>query len=111
MTHFAIADGGQQLWNKQISEELRLTSPLGGKIDYQVGLYGLKAEVYSDDPSVYGSDAAAFNATNAQYSALAAPKYRGLLRNAQEGVYRSYVLEPKTTSAEIGRASCRDRVL
>ena len=98
VTRFDIADGGQQLWNKQLSEELRLSSPLKGKIDYQVGLYALKAEVYSDDPTAFGADAGAFNASNAQYNALAAPQYRGLLRASQDGVYRSYVLEPKTTS-------------
>ncbi|MFP5391247.1 MAG: TonB-dependent receptor, partial [Gammaproteobacteria bacterium] len=98
VTRFDIADGGQQLWNKQYSEELRLSSPLGRAIDYQVGLYALKAEVYSDDPTAYGADAGAFNASNAQYNALSAPRYRGLLRASQDGVYRSYVLEPKTTS-------------
>ncbi len=101
VTRFDIADGGQQLWNKQLSEELRLSSPLGGKVDYQVGLYGLKAEVYSDDPTAFGADAAAFNASNAQYNALSAPQYRGLLRASQDGVYRSYVLEPKTTSVAV----------
>lgn len=101
VTRFAIADGGQQLWNRQLSQELRLSSELGGKLDYQVGLYGLHANVYSDDPTIYGADSAAFNATAAQYSALAAPAYRGLLRAAQDGVYRSYVLEPTTNSAAV----------
>jgi iron complex outermembrane receptor protein len=98
VTRFDIGNGGQQLWNKQLSQELRLSSPLGAKIDYQVGLYALKAQVYSDDPTSYGADAGAFNASNAQYAALSAPQYRGLLRASQDGVYRSYVLEPKTTS-------------
>jgi len=98
VTRFDIGNGGQQLWNDQVSQELRLTSPLGAKIDYQVGVYGLKAKVYSDDPTYYGADAGAFNASNAQYAALSAPQYRGLLRASQDGVYRSYVLEPKTTS-------------
>jgi iron complex outermembrane receptor protein len=101
VTRFDIGNGGQQLWNKQASQELRLNSALGGKVDYQLGLYGLKAEVYSDDPTSFGADAAAFNASNAQYAALSAPQYRGLLRAAQDGVYRSYVLEPKTTSAAV----------
>ncbi len=98
VTRFDIGNGGQQLWNKQLSQELRLSSPVGAKLDYQVGLYALKAKVYSDDPTSYGADAAPFNASNAQYAALSAPQYRGLLRAAQDGVYRSYVLEPKTTS-------------
>jgi iron complex outermembrane recepter protein len=98
VTRFDIGNGGQQLWNKQLSQELRLTSPLGDKFDYQVGLYALKAKVYSDDPTSFGADAGAFNASNSQYAALSAPQYRGLLRASQDGVYRSYVLEPRTTS-------------
>jgi iron complex outermembrane receptor protein len=106
VTRFDIADGGQQLWNSQYSQELRLSSEVGKPVDWQVGLYGLKARVYSDDPTAYGADAAAFNASAAQYAALAAPQYRGLLRAAQDGVYRSYVLEPKTTSlAAFGQAN------
>lgn len=98
VTRFDIGNGGQQLWNKQLSQELRLSSPVDARVDYQVGLYALKAKVYSDDPTSFGADGAAFNASNAQYAALSAPQYRGLLRAAQDGVYRSYVLEPKTTS-------------
>ncbi|HEY0063564.1 MAG TPA: TonB-dependent receptor [Telluria sp.] len=106
VTRFDIGNGGQQLWNKQLSQELRLTSPLDAKIDYQVGLYALKAKVYSDDPTSFGADGGAFNASNAQYAALSAPQYRGLLRASQDGIYRSYVLEPKTTSlAAFGQAN------
>lgn len=106
VTRFDIGNGGQQLKNNQYSQELRLSSDVGGAIDWQAGLYGLRATVYSDDPSSYGADAAAFNASAAQYAALAAPQYRGLLRAAQDGVYRSYVLEPKTSSvAAFGQAN------
>lgn len=101
VTRFDIGNGGQQLWNDQSSEELRLSSALGGKVDYQLGLYALKAKVYSDDPTSYGADAGAFNASNAQYAALSAPQYRGLLRASQDGVYRSYVLVPETTSGAV----------
>ena len=98
VTRFDIGNGGQQLWNDQTTQEFRLSSDVGGKVDYQVGLYYLSAHVYSDDPTSFGADAGAFNATNAQYTALSAPKYAGLLRASQDGVYRSYVLEPRTTS-------------
>jgi iron complex outermembrane receptor protein len=40
------------------------------KLDYQAGLYYLKARVYSDDPSYYGQDAGAWYASNSQYNAL-----------------------------------------
>jgi iron complex outermembrane receptor protein len=101
VTRFDIGNGGQQLKNNQYSQELRLSSDVGGAIDWQAGLYGLRATVYSDDPTYYGADAAAFNASAAQYAALSAPQYRGLLRAAQDGVYRSYVLEPKTSSVAV----------
>ncbi len=98
VTRFDIGNGGQQLWNDQTSQELRLNYKGEKNYDYQVGLYYLDAEVYSDDPTYFGADAAAFNASNAQWNSLKAPKYRGLLTDAQRGVYRSYVLNPTTES-------------
>ncbi|WP_331346681.1 TonB-dependent receptor [Cellvibrio sp. UBA7661] len=98
VTRFDIGNGGQQLWNDQTSQELRLNYKGEKQYDYQVGLYYLDAEVYSDDPTYFGADAAAFNASNAQWNSLKAPKYRGLLTDAQRGVYRSYVLNPTTES-------------
>jgi iron complex outermembrane receptor protein len=98
VTHFDIGDGGQQLWNDQISQEIRLSFAGNEHYDYQVGLYYMDAEVYSDDPTAFGADAGAFNASNSQYAALSDPRYRGLLRDSQDGVYRSYVLNPTTQS-------------
>ena len=98
VTRFDIGNGGQQLWNDQTSQEFRLNYKGEKNYDYQIGLYYLDASVYSDDPTYYGADASAFNASNGQWNALRAPKYRGLLTDAQRGVYRSYVLEPKTES-------------
>lgn len=97
-TRFDIGNGGQQLWNDQTSQEFRLNYKGEKNYDYQVGLYYLDAEVYSDDPTYFGADAGAFNASNSQWNALKAPKYRGLLTDAQRGVYRSYVLNPTTES-------------
>jgi iron complex outermembrane receptor protein len=98
VTRFDIGNGGQQLWNDQTSQEFRLNYKGEKNYDYQVGLYYLDAEVYSDDPTYYGADAGAFNASNSQWNALKAPKYRGLLTDSQRGVYRSYVLNPTTES-------------
>lgn len=97
-TKFDIGNGGQQLSNHQFSQELRLNFTGDKAYDYQVGLYYLNAEVFSDDPTSFGADAGAFNANNLQYQQLSDPKYRGLLRDSQDGVYRSYVLNPKTES-------------
>ncbi|MES2012287.1 MAG: TonB-dependent receptor [Pseudomonadota bacterium] len=98
VTKFEIGNGGQQLSNQQTSQEFRLNFNGNKNYDYQVGLYYLNAHLYSDDPTYYGADAGAFNASNSQYTSLSAAKYRGLLRNSQDGVYRSYVLEPETQS-------------
>ncbi len=98
VTRFDIGNGGQQLWNEQTSQEFRLSFKGDEAYDYQVGLFYLDASVYSDDPTYFGADAGAFNASDSQYASLNAPKYRGLLTDSQRDVYRSYVLEPETES-------------
>lgn len=101
VTRFDIGNGGQQLSNHQTSQEFRLNFTGSEKFDYQAGLFAMKSEVYSDDPSYFGADAGAFNASNSQWNALSAAKYRGLLTDSQRGVYRSYVLNPKTESVAL----------
>jgi iron complex outermembrane receptor protein len=98
---FYIGNGGQQLWNKQVSQELRLAStPAPDKaFDYQVGLYYLNAQVYSDDPSYYGPDAGAWNATNANFDTLmGSAAGRQLLRASLDGVYQSRVTDARVQS-------------
>lgn len=98
---FYIGNSGQQLWNKQVSQEFRLAStPADDKpFDYQVGLYYLDAEVYSDDPSYYGPDAGAWNASNAQYTTLITTAAgRELLRKSLDGVYQSSVTDATVQS-------------
>ena len=98
---FYISNGGQQLWNRQFSQELRIASTPGAdkKLDYQAGLYYLNARVYSDDPSYYGPDAGAFNANNANYKTLMATGVgRNLLRASLDGVYQSSVTDARVNS-------------
>jgi len=96
---YYIGNSGQQLWNDQISQELRLTSNPGRTVDYQLGLYYLDAEVYSDDPSYYGQDAGAWNATTAQYTTLIARAAgRELLRKSLDGMYQSSVTDATVQS-------------
>lgn len=98
-TRFYINNGGQQLWNDQISEELRLTSDPGERFDYQIGLYYLDAEVYSDDPDYNGPDAGAWYATNSQYNTLiATPTGRELLGASLNGLYQSIVTDAEVQS-------------
>ncbi|MFT3905979.1 MAG: TonB-dependent receptor [Steroidobacteraceae bacterium] len=98
---FYISNSGQQLWNTQWSQELRLASPVapGQLLDYQVGLYYLNAEVYSDDPTYYGEDAGAWYASSAQYTTLIATGAgRELLRASLDGMYQSSVTDARVQS-------------
>lgn len=96
---FYISNSGQQLWNRQFSQELRVTSPTGGAIDYQAGVYYLNARVYSDDPSYYGPDAGAWFATAGQFRTLIADGAgRVLMQESLDGVYNSRVTDARVRS-------------
>jgi iron complex outermembrane receptor protein len=98
---FYVTNSGQQLFNKQFSQELRIASTPGAnkKLDYQAGIYLLDAQVYSDDPSYYGPDAGAWNATNGNYNTLIATAAgRELLRASLDGIYQSSVTDAKVKS-------------
>ena len=96
---FYISNGGQQLWNRQFSQELRVTSPGGKAFDYQAGAYYLNARVYSDDPSYYGQDAGAWYASASQFTALIVDGAgRELLRKSLDGVYNSRVTDARVES-------------
>jgi iron complex outermembrane recepter protein len=55
---------------KQLSQEFRLSSPVGGLVDYQTGLYFMDVENNALYQRVWGNDAGAWFANNAQYSTL-----------------------------------------
>lgn len=55
---------------KQISQEVRLSSQQGGFVDYQTGLYYLDVNNQSEYQRVWGNDAGAWFASNAQYTTL-----------------------------------------
>jgi iron complex outermembrane receptor protein len=110
-TRYYIGNSGQQLWNEQTSQEFRLSSDVGKTFDYQVGLYYLRARVYSDDPTYYGEDAGAWQASNSQYNLLYNGANAGgagvnlspgigreLLRDSLKGIYQSSVTDAKLNS-------------
>lgn len=103
---YDISNSGQQLWNNQISQELRLTSSVGNVIDYQAGLYYLEARVYSDDPNYFGEDAGAWQATTGQYTTLiGSAAGRLLMQKSLEDVYQSSVTDARVSSiAAYGQA-------
>ena len=55
---------------RQISQELRLSSELGGFVDYQAGLYFLKTSLNATYQKSWGSDAGAWFASGTQYTQL-----------------------------------------
>jgi outer membrane receptor protein involved in Fe transport len=62
--------GGFKNNYKQMSEEVRLSSPVGGFVDYQTGLYMIDVRNINDYQKVWGNDAGAYLASNAQYTSL-----------------------------------------
>lgn len=84
----------------QASQELRLNSPLGGPIDYQVGLYGLKEGIQTNSKTEDGTDAGAFYATDAQYASLdATAAGQRLMSDSLNGVYTRVTQFPSVSSA------------
>jgi len=71
-TPFDIQRNSGGYWNdyKQTSQELRLSSPVGGFVDYQTGLYLIKVNNSATYNLVYGNDAGAWNASASQYTTL-----------------------------------------
>ncbi|TDK66476.1 TonB-dependent receptor [Sapientia aquatica] len=55
---------------KQLSQELRFSSDIGGFVDYTAGAYLLKTHLYADYQKIWGSDAGAYFASTAQYNRL-----------------------------------------
>src|SRR5438270_584049 len=54
--------GGNNIWNRQLSEEIRIISPLHRRIDFVAGifLYAQRLEAATVPGATYGADAAKF---------------------------------------------------
>lgn len=84
-TLFDVSRNSGGYWNdyKQVSQELRLSSPLGGFVDYQTGLYFIRVKNSATYNRIWGNDAGAWFANDAQYKTLDADGAgRDLLRNS-----------------------------
>ncbi|MDR3352580.1 MAG: TonB-dependent receptor, partial [Zoogloeaceae bacterium] len=84
-TPFDISRNSGGYWNdySQRSQELRLTSALGGFVDYQGGLYYIDVKNSVDYQREWGNDAGAWNANNNQYATLNAdPAGRLLMQDS-----------------------------
>ncbi|MEX8518315.1 MAG: TonB-dependent receptor [Leptothrix sp. (in: b-proteobacteria)] len=92
-TPFDVNRNSGGFWNdyKQFSQELRLSSPLGGLVDYQTGLYYIQVHNSSVYNKGFGNDAGAWYASNSQYSNLDKDAAgRQLLQNSLANVQMAY---------------------
>ncbi|MBC3832699.1 TonB-dependent receptor [Undibacterium amnicola] len=92
-TPFDIHRNSGGFWNdyKQRSQEIRLTSQPGGFVDYQAGVFLLQVDNSSEYQKIWGNDAGAWFASNAQYTTLdkdGAGRY--LLQNSLAGLKMAF---------------------
>ncbi|HVL01245.1 MAG TPA: TonB-dependent receptor [Dongiaceae bacterium] len=100
-TKFDINRGGNLVNHKQVSQEFRVTSNDVRKVDYQAGVYLLHSETDSNSRTLYGEDAGAFYATNAQYTTLNTAADLHFLQDSLDNVYQSTRIKPETDSAAV----------
>lgn len=80
---------GQNLKYRQITQEFRVTSEASEIVDWSAGIFLLDAKNTGISNAVFGGDAGAWFASNAQYSLLDAdPAGRGLMENSLNVLWR-----------------------
>ena len=92
-TPFDITRNSGGFWNdyRQKSEELRISSPAGGFVDYQAGLFLMQAENSATYQKAWGNDAGAWYASASQYKTLDATAAGQLLmENSLANVNMAY---------------------
>jgi len=90
---------GWQIKNKQWSQELRIASQEPGPIDYQGGLFWMHSQATAENQRLYGTDAGAFYASDAQFAALnATAAGREQLRQSLDGVMKTGTRNPEVDS-------------
>lgn len=101
-TRFEIARGGTLVDTEQYSQEFRATGKLTPKLDYQAGVYLFRIATDTTSRNLYGKDAGAFYATDAQYATLnATPAGRLLLQTALDDVYSTSYQNPISDSQAV----------
>jgi iron complex outermembrane receptor protein len=98
-TKFDIARGGTKVDTSQYSEELRYAWSPFKWVDNQTGVFLMHTETDSTSRTLYGEDAGAFYANNAQYKTLKGNN--GLLKASLNNVYLQNNTTPATDSAAI----------
>lgn len=90
-TPFDIStQGGGGMDYRQFSQELKLSSDIGGTVDYVTGLYYMRNRNAVDSKTGWGADAGAWFATPQQYASLdATGAGRYLLQNSLNGLRKN----------------------
>ncbi len=97
---FDIRQYGAIINQKQWSQEFHVNSTVNKTVDYTAGVYFLASTVDSTDRTLYGQDAGAFYATNAQYNSLSGNTVgTRLLQDSLNGLFVNTTTHPDTKSA------------
>jgi outer membrane receptor protein involved in Fe transport len=92
-TPFDVYRNAGGFWNdyKQWTQEFRLSSQVGGFVDYQTGLYFIKVHNTADYRREWANDAGAWFATDVQYARLDVDgDGRYLMQNSLDQLYMSF---------------------
>lgn len=100
-TKFDINRGGTLVDTSQYSEEIRYAWSPAKWLDNQTGGFFMHTETDSLSRTLYGQDAGAFYASNAQYTALNTAANRSLLQSSLNNVYSTTLTTPATDSFAI----------
>jgi iron complex outermembrane receptor protein len=91
--------GGVTVKNQQWSQEFRIASRETGPIDYQAGIFTMRAIADTFSQNHYGADGGAFYATNAQYARLNSSALgRQMLQASLRDVMYNQQISPTTDS-------------
>jgi len=100
-TRFPISRSGTLVDTKQLSQEFRFAGKVTDRVDYQSGVYLFTIDTDTTSRSLYGQDAGAFFATDAQYRALNTAQGRALLQSSLRDVYSFTRQNPVSDSAAV----------
>jgi iron complex outermembrane receptor protein len=99
---FDFRQYGALIKQRQLSQELRVSSSLGKTVDYTAGTYLVRSQVDTLDRTLYGADAGAFYATTANYNALKnTATGNRLLQDSLRGLFINNPAHPDTDSAAL----------
>ncbi|MFO6448340.1 TonB-dependent receptor [Erythrobacter sp. NE805] len=100
-TRFAIARGGTLVDTEQWSQEIRVSGDITDSIDFQAGLFLFEIDTETTSRTLFGRDAGAFYASNAQFNALNTPANLPFLRASLENIFSTTFQNPVSKSQAV----------